>query len=68
MAPAVMSKCDKHMLPGFMCFGCQMVPTLPTPEPSFTPPMPYPKPSPSSCPVPVIHPPPEVRAGGDTDV
>ena len=36
MAPAVMSKCDKHMLPVFMCLGCQMVPTLPTPEPPQT--------------------------------
>lgn len=36
MVHAVMSKCEKHMPPGFMCFDCQMVPNS-TPDPSLTP-------------------------------
>lgn len=31
MAPAEMSNCEKHMPPGFICFGCQMV-SNPTPS------------------------------------
>lgn len=59
---------DKHMLPGFMCFGCQMVPTLPTPEPSFTPPMLLPQTLPLILPSPRNSSSTWSESWGDTDV